>query len=153
MLYDFLFPSFAEWTPKPPHILQKHSMSMWFLLAGCAFRQIAKGIGCLGTSKREKPGKIHHTVPGQQAWLSVARLLPVIKGMGWHGFQILWQGEVSTNLKLSSLVEHVGFVREEYVFWFPVWLVMMRVPHFVVVISTTFWTNFAALKVAHLCVV
>lgn len=30
-----------------------------------------------------------------------ARLLPVIKGMGSHGFQILWQGEVSTNLKLS----------------------------------------------------
>jgi len=30
--------------------------------SGCAFRQIAKGIGCLGASKREKPGKIHHTV-------------------------------------------------------------------------------------------
>ena len=77
----FSFPSFAELTPKPSHILQKHSMSMWFLLAGCAFRQIAKGIGCLGTSKREKPGKIHHTVPGQQAWLVLLDFLPVTRGM------------------------------------------------------------------------
>ena len=95
MLYDFLCPSFAELPPQTPaHPPKTFHVHLTFVCRLCFFGKSPRALDAWAHPNAKNRGKsITQCLGNKLDWCW--------QGHGWHGFQILWQGEVSTTLKLS----------------------------------------------------